>query len=325
MIGYNPDFLTGITLPLPKLTASQKRLRSALITKPRTFELKYTHFSVVQNKKRKLAFYTATNIDGRSWKVLVKKEGDFKKETSIGPDHQIGDELYDFHRSQTGNDFDRGHITKLQDPQWGDDLTIRQAAADTMKFVNCLPQHHRLNRGAWKSLEDYIIKKFTAKTGQNGSRISLFAGPLLLANDPYYHRKINGELLQIPCYFWKVIVYPNKQNQLSAVAFLMSQRNLLLKQGFVVEKKKDVKEMRRMEADFFSDFSSGKPYQISIAFLQKVTGFDFGVSALHQPYTKTEATEVIYQRVQVPVKEAMRRSPFHLDKALSFHLQNIAL
>jgi len=325
MAGYDPHFLSGITLPLPKLSASQKRLRAALFSMPGSFELKYTHFSVVQNKKRRLAFYTATNIDGRSWKVLVRKEGAFKKESSIKPSEQLGDELYDFHQSQTDNDFDKGHITKIQDPQWGDDATIRQAAADTMRFVNCLPQHHRLNRGAWKSLEDYIIKKFTTKSGANGSKVSLFAGPLFLANDLYYHRKIDGEAIQIPCYFWKLIVYPNKQNQLSAVAFLMSQRNLLLKQGFVVEKKRDVREMQRLEADYFGDFSSGKPYQVSIPFLQKVTGFDFGVAALHQPYTKTEATEVIYQRVQVPVKEAMRRSPFHLDKPLNFHLQSIAL
>jgi endonuclease G len=279
----------------------------------------------VQNKQRKLAFYTATNIDGKSWKVLVKKEGGFRKEEAIAENEQTGDELYDFHQSQTNNDFDKGHITKLHDPQWGSEEAIRQAAADTMKFVNCLPQHHRLNRGAWKSLEDYIIKKFTTKSGENGSKISLFAGPLFLPNDPFYHHKINGEAVQIPCYFWKLVVYPNKRNQLSAVGFLMSQRNLLLKQGFVVEKKREVKEIQRLEDDFFTDFSSGKPYQVSIDFLEKVTGFRFGVSTLHQPYTKIEPTEVIYQRVQVPVKEALNRSPFHLDRPLNFHLEGVAL
>lgn len=325
MPGYNPRFFSGLRLPLPKLTAAQKKLRASLLAKPKSYELKYTHFSVVQNKKRGFAFYTATNINGNSWKILVKKEADFKKEADIASNHQTGNELYEFHQSLTKNDFDKGHITKLQDPQWGDEQTIRQAAADTMKFVNCLPQHQKLNRGAWKSLEDYIVKKFTRKTGIDGRKVTVFAGPLLLPNDPYYIDKINGKSLQIPCYFWKVIVYPNRQNILSAVGFLMSQRNLLFKSGFVTAKQEGVRKGLRVERDFFSDFKSGEPYQVNISFLEQATGFSFGVNSLHQPYTKTDPAEVIFERVEAPLKTAWFRSANFADQPLGFILKGIRL
>lgn len=325
MTGYDTDFFAGFKLSLPKLTAAQKRQRAPLLLKPRTFELKYTHFSIIQNKARRFAFYTATNIDGNSWKALVKDGNDFKREEAISKDFQTGNELYEFHQSQTANDFDKGHITKFQDPQWGNDETIRLAAADTMRFVNCVPQHQKLNRGAWKSLEDYIIKKFTRKTGVNGLKITLFAGPLLLKNDPFYIDEINGKPFQLPCYFWKVIVYPNRQNQLSAVGFLMSQRNILFKHGFVVAKKKEVRKALRAEVDFFSDFTSGEPYQVSIQFLEEATGFSFGVKDLQQPYTKTEPTELIYKRVEIPLAQKATKSVRIIDRPLHFAFDGISL
>ena len=296
-----------------------------MLSNPKLFELKKTHFSIIHNKSRKFAFYVATNIDGSTWKAFVNDNLEFKQEAAIAESHQIGNELYELHRSLVANDFDKGHITKFQDPQWGDDPTIRQAALDTMTFVNCVPQHQKLNRGAWKSLEDYIVKKFTRKTGANGLKITVLAGPLLLKNDPFYIDEINGQPLQLPCYFWKAIIYPNKQNKLSAVGFLMSQRNLLFKHGFVVEKKVDVRKGLRAGPDFFTDFTSGEPYQVSIAFLEEVTGYSFGVSTLHQPYTKTEPTEVIYKRVEVPLTKKALGSLPEIKKPLGFAFGGIRL
>lgn len=328
-MGYNQNFFSGFTLPLPALNAAQKKQRAALISNAKKFELQYTHYSVVQNKGRKFAFYAATNIDGKTWDALVSERLEFSREGDLQPEHQIGDELYDFLKSRTDNDFDKGHIAKFQDPQWGDDeATIKKAADDTMKFPNCVPQHHRLNRGAWKSLEDYVIKKFTRKTGDNGKKISVFAGPLLLKDDPFYVDEIDGKPLQIPCHFWKVIVYPNRLNKLCAVAFLMSQRNILFKHGFVVDKKSKVRKARPVtaaEAEPFSDFKSGEPYQITIDFIEQATGFSFGVQNLHQPYTKEEATELIYKRVEVPVARAKFLGLKLKDRPLTFEFEGISL
>ncbi|MDB5206576.1 MAG: hypothetical protein JWR72_1651 [Flavisolibacter sp.] len=327
MTGYNQNFFSGFKLPLPKLTTAQKKLRASFKSNAKKFELQYTHFSIVQNKARKFAFYAATNIDGNTLNALVKDRSDFIAEPQLAATDQTGNELYDFDESNAINDFDKGHIAKFQDPQWGTEAIIRQAADDTMRFPNCVPQHQTLNRGAWKSLEDYIIKKVARKTGENGRKISVFAGPLLLQNDPFYIDKINGELVQIPCHFWKVIVYPNKQNQMSAAGFLMSQKNILFKHGFVVEKKENVREAKRLglkvEKEFFTDFTSGEPYQVRIDFLEQTTGFSFGVKSLFQPYTKIEATELIFKRVEVPLKSFAALA--FKDKPLNFEFEGITL
>lgn len=324
MPGYDPDFFSDHTLSLPQLTAAQKKQRAPLINKPNAFELDYTHFSVVLNKKRKFAFFTASNIDGKQWDALVEQGEDFAPEARVLPAHQTGNELYDLHSGLGNNDFDKGHIVKFQDPQWGVETDIRQAASDTMHFPNCVPQHQSLNRGAWKSLEDYIVKKFTRKTGADGQKITVFAGPMLLSSDPFYIDAVQGKPLQIPVHFWKVVVYKNKSGATSAVAFLMSQKNVLFKHNFVVEKKSAVK-VRRREADFFSDFTKGEPYQVRVDFIEQTTGLKFGLEGLHQPYTKEEPTEVIFKRIEIPVKSRAFRALAFRDKPLHFTFEGITL
>jgi endonuclease G len=56
---------------MPKLSTAQKK--NAATNKEKVagdlpFVLRYEHFSIVMNKKRRLAFFTATNIDGASSK-----------------------------------------------------------------------------------------------------------------------------------------------------------------------------------------------------------------------------------------------------------------
>ena len=324
MPGYNPRFFTDIKLPLPKLTTAQKKLRVPLVGKPKNFQLDYTHFSIVLNKARQFAFFTASNIDGKTWNALVEQGEDFTIDSRVPAAFQTGNELYNLHGGAGDNDFDKGHLVKFQDPQWGKDTEIKQAASDTMRFPNCVPQHQSLNRGAWKSLEDYIVKKFTRKSGADGQKITVFAGPMLLADDPYYIDAVQGKPFQIPVHFWKVIVYKNRNNVASAVAFLMSQKAVLSKHNFVIENKEAVKAPRRV-SDFFEDFNKGEPYQVSIDLLEKTTGIKFGLQDLHQPYTKEEPTEIVFKRVEVPVTiEAFARMPSG-EKPLHFTFEGITL
>jgi endonuclease G len=327
--GYRSDFISGINLPLPQLTIAQRRLRAPLKTNSRVFELRYTHFSIVMNKSRKFAFYAATNIDGSTWNAEIKERIIFKKDDNISDEHQVGDELYDFDEANSINDFDKGHIAKFRDPQWGDLVTAKKAADDTMKYTNCLPQHQTLNRGAWKSLENYIVKAFTKDTGVDGSKVSVFAGPVFLESDPFYIDLINGKPLQIACHFFKVIVYRNKDNKLTAVAFIMSQENILHKYNFVVDKKQDIKGVTVVAAkkavDFFDDFKTGEPYQVRVDFVEQVTGFKFNLDDVHQPYTKKESTEIIFKRVEVPLSRAGFKSLDLKDRPLDFKFENIEL
>lgn len=331
--GYDPLFLTT-KLNLPKLTTAQKKLQAPLIATPKAYELKYTHFSLVMNKVRKFAFFVATNIDGSQWKAAVKERTKFVKDKAILADYQTGSELYDLYKSKIQPDFDQGHIAKFQDPQWGDDTTAALAATDTMNFTNCLPQHHTLNRGAWKSLEDYIVKQFTVNSGADGCKITVFAGPVLLDTDPFYIQKINNQPFRIPCMFWKVIVYRNKKKKLSAVAFMMSQNSILRKYNFVTDSFDDEnivagrgEEVAIEEPEYFENFTSGEPYQVSVNFIEQLTGFNFSISRYNQPYTKQEPKEIIFKRIDVP-PSAMANRDEGLEPAdvpVDFEFEGISL
>ena len=75
--------------------------------------LDYEHFSIVMSKSRRLALFTAVNIDG-SASVSVSRGGDpWAFDGRIPEDAQAGDELY------ADNDFDRGHLVRREDLNWG--------------------------------------------------------------------------------------------------------------------------------------------------------------------------------------------------------------
>src|SRR5262249_44292337 len=75
--GYNPAFLGGgkRRVPLPQLTAAMVR-DAAVNLEPADgapkYELPYHHYSVVLNARRRLAFFTAVNIDGTQEQSLGK-------------------------------------------------------------------------------------------------------------------------------------------------------------------------------------------------------------------------------------------------------------
>ena len=115
--GYDDKFLgTGaLTVPLPVLPAALRadaaRNRKADANDD-AHALPYHHYSVVLNGRRRLAFFTAVNIDGRSAKS-PKREKTMVLRPRVGRDEQIGNELYE------GNPFDRGQLVRRLDPAWG--------------------------------------------------------------------------------------------------------------------------------------------------------------------------------------------------------------
>lgn len=85
-------------------------------------EIKYTHFSVVFNEQRRLAFFSAVNIDGANT-VKVKYGGKFRLDPRVPPELQCGEWLY------ADNVLDRGHVTRRNDAVWGD---LAQVSAANM-------------------------------------------------------------------------------------------------------------------------------------------------------------------------------------------------
>ncbi|QBE66443.1 hypothetical protein EWM63_28630 [Pseudoduganella lutea] len=113
--GYDPDFL-GVPVPLPVLDDEQRR-NAAKNARAREGQdptvLPYHHFSIVMNRRRQLAYYTAVNIDGAQAKQPKRERDSWHFDPRIAQSEQIGEALY------ARNALDRGHLVRRLDPAWG--------------------------------------------------------------------------------------------------------------------------------------------------------------------------------------------------------------
>jgi len=118
--GYDPDFLGtgGRRVPLPRLSGELKA-KAAVNREARDGEDKYVlpyhHYSVVMNRERRLAFFSAVNINGKIIYRFNRKEDKDKWyfDTRLDEGEQTGNDVY------TNNPLDRGHLVRRIDPSWG--------------------------------------------------------------------------------------------------------------------------------------------------------------------------------------------------------------
>lgn len=324
LMPYQPGFLAGYEVPLPTLPPALQR-EAARNNNGTGLAIDYAHHSLLINRKRKFAFVSASNIDGKTWQSIPRK-GVFRKDTrQLKPEYQLGDELYSAIKSSglRPNDFEEGHLTSFQEVLWGANATERKSAADdTFYFSNCVPQHARLNAGLWRSLEQYILK---TQTIGHKLRVSVFTGPVLLARDPRYIKKINGQPLRIPCSFWKVIYYPGARG-LNAVGFMMSQTRLLQQDGTVVFKTPLLSpSVAAAETDeLFMHYKYDAVYQVRVELIQQITRLRFMLNHVHLPYQEHVSKKILYKRIQVRPAMAAATLPFH-KKPLDYRLIRITL
>ncbi len=247
--GYDVEFLGAgaLRVPLPKLSAAQEADAAAVegADSDAPYELKYHHYSVVMNRRRKLAFFTAVNIDGRTSRKPKRDPDKWFFDPRIDQALQIGNPLY------KGSVFDRGHLVRRLDPAWGRTERVAKVANDdTFHFTNCSPQHKRFNEGKnlWAGLEDYLLNKASGER----KRMVVFTGPVFAKNDPTY----NG--VAIPRQFWKVAVVVRPNGKLAALGFVVSQADLIA--PVVDEAAIDI----------------ARTFQVPISSLEEQTGLDFG-------------------------------------------------
>lgn len=246
--GYDPNFLgsSGKRVPLPELTEKMKR-DCAINRMPGRgmdeYILPYHHFSIVMNKVRQMAFYTAVNLDGTKIDRSIRRDDNWIADPRIGAQEQTDNSLY------KNNDLDRGHLVRRLDPVWG---SVAEAAnSDTFHYTNCSPQHKDFNQNevTWLGLENYILDNAIAEK----FRVSVFTGPVFRNDDREYLD------VKLPRQFWKVLVMV-KKGKLSATAYLLSQKELI----------------QTFEA--FSDDRRVRTYQVSIQEIEELTGLSFGLS-----------------------------------------------
>lgn len=250
--GYVPTFLGDeFAVELPKVVKG----KSDILTwgNGKTV-LPYEHFSVVMNAKRRQCFFSACNINGARSKS--SKRTAWRFDPRISQEMQIMKECYG-----STPKFSRGHMTRREDPAWGDtDAVIQRGADDSMHVTNVTPQMQSFNSPIWLALEDYALQN----AREDHQKISVFTGPYFTKNDPTMYG------VRIPVKFWKVIAFVHDETEeLCATGYEMSQEDNLERPEFV-----------------FGDFVSPQlnlSTQVPISMIEARAGISFGGLAAVDP------------------------------------------
>lgn len=252
--GYKETFLGNkFKVAAPSVVKNKQKLFKFDINGKPASELKYHHFSVVMNKERRMCFFSICNIDGQQSKRGVAR-ATWKTDSRIPKEIQIIKECY-------GNPpkFARGHMTRKEDPIWGDLKMARAACADTFHVTNATPQMQPFNAPVWLALEDYALEN----ARQDDMKITVITGPIFHNDDPVKFG------VKIPVEFFKIIAFIHDDTgKLCATGYTVSQADYLSNEEFV-----------------YGEF---KTYQVSIKSLETKTGIDFGKLADIDPTKREE-------------------------------------
>jgi len=204
------------------------------------------------SRTRRFARWVAWNIDGSSLYPAEIPRIEFFLHDGIGPENQVGNELY------LNNSFDRGHIARRADLLWGTLEEATQANDDSFCYANITPQMDNFNQskkaGVWGLLELAILddRKRLGGSAVDGRLLSVLSGPVLADEDPEYRDGV-----RVPRQFWKIILY--------------SVGGSLRARAFVLKQDPDV----RSAADF--DFSGFSTYERSVDFVSGLVDLSFGL------------------------------------------------
>lgn len=310
--GYKRGFLPGFDIPLPALSEEQKEMaarnRSA---EPgdHPHELKYHHFSLVMNAKRKLAFFTACNIDGSSAKSIKRDtkqvtpltpdsaglealrsdaEADsWSRDPRIAADEYTGEPFYAKQvipgfpgakdKRRIARMFQKGHLVRRLDPCWGDDNIALLAEEDSFHWTNAAPQVGFFNQGTASPNKPGTARGQLWRAAENYVLRNAVAEKQRVTSftGPIFtdqDRDYRGVL--VPGRFFKVTVWTH-DGGLRSLAMIVDQRKVIevwpeaLLAGS--EALTDAEAyMDEDELDKVGDFLS------TVAAVEKATGLDFG-------------------------------------------------
>lgn len=302
--GYDPGFL-GDAIPLPKL--SKQHLSDLFrFNDKHDGVIPYFNYSIVLSGSHKFPFLTASNIDGALFKKIARQDR-WRKDLRIGK-AQWGRELYLI----KGSKFDRGHMVKREDVQWGNGEADAYKGADsTFFYSNAVPQHKNLNRKIWKSLENYILNTETKK---KDLKVSVFTGPVLSTSNPIFFQSVGGQQVQLPVLFWKIVFFKKADGNMYRVAFMMSQKSLLEKDGLTEQLESAI-----VDDELFLLFKEANTYQINVKTIEEITGLNF--SKAKEPYTDNRPIKLIISDIDV---ESELES-FSSSSEIPLKIENIVL
>jgi endonuclease G, mitochondrial len=255
--GYNAEFLGKgpMRIGLPTLSKSIAADAAPLIDAPGKFVLKYHNYSVVMNAKRRLPFFSAANVSFADRFDMSRPTDVWRRDPRIKAEHQLENWYY------ASNQFDRGHMTRREDLEFGASPMVALAsAADTCHWTNCTPQHARFNQNKeiWQGIERHVLELSIVK---GKFKAQIITGPILDEGDPEYRK------IKYPLQFWKVVAAINASGSLFATAYVASQQAVIDQFGI------EVTEV---------PFGAYKTYQTKITEIERLTGLTFVCGATDQ-------------------------------------------
>lgn len=338
--GYKRGFLQGFDVALPKLSEEQQELAArnqAAESGDDPHELKYQHFSVVMHAKRKMAFFTACNIDGESAKEIDRTtktvqpispdaagleflpsnaEADsWRRDRRIGADEFLGDAFYSKQRVSGFPDpsdkrriariFQKGHLVRRLDPCWGEDSVALQAEADSFHWTNCSPQVGFFNQGTASSSKPGTGRGQLWRAVENYVLRNAVAEKQRVTSftGPIFAEKDRSfRGIQIPGRFFKIALWV-EEKQLRAVAMIADQSEVIdtwpekLFAGGEAVLEAEA-FMDEDELDKVGDFLS------TISAIEKATGLDFGSVVREADVRKGAAEKKVRKLDDIVLKPA---------------------
>lgn len=234
--GFQPGFLgdgRAVRVDLPVVMSSRRMVRM----EDGETVIPYQHFSIVMDRYRRMAIFTAANVDGSREARRPEPNRRYTRDALGGfgphdreqwlPDpriparFQLSDTFYNRDRAS----FDKGHLVRRDAVCFGADYAeVQRANGDSYHITNCSPQvkgfNRSMERGEWGLLENHILRE------ARDERLCIFSGPVLSRNDPYFAGvDDDGSLsVKIPRAYWKVIVaLAEDGDSLEVFAFLLHQ------------------------------------------------------------------------------------------------------
>lgn len=306
--GYEPGFIPGFIVPLPVVANSPFRIAENQLAGPGAdkHELPYHHFSIVMNADRRLAFFTAVNIDGKRIKAIkrdtktvtsdptlgqlgvesigiagAEASDDFRPDRRILETERMDRPFYEKQvvpgfpnpssRDRIARMFQKGHIVLRSDPAWGTDEEALAAERDTFFYTNAAPQVGFFNQGS--DLD---------RPGSKGKLRWRAVETYVLRNAVTMKSRISvfaGPIFadddpeyrfgaKVPMRFWKLAVW-NDGGTLRSIALIADQRPVL---EVMPESIADGREAFGDE----EELARVSEFLATVAEVEAATGLDFG-------------------------------------------------
>ena len=224
--GYDPSFLVpgkpDGQVFLPTLSKALEADATRLTSDAKSYLLTYYHYSLVMHRQRRFAIYSAANVDFSGRFDMPRPTDKWLTDPRIPAGAQVGAAMY------KSNQFDRGHLTRREDMEFGKTRTeALSTAADTCHWTNCTPQHAKFNEGKqlWQGIERHLLEEAIAP---EQFRAQVITGPVFGPKDPV----LDGfPASPYPLRYWKVAAAINASGKLFATAYVLEQKSVIVEFG----------------------------------------------------------------------------------------------